>query len=251
MEITDIIRIIVLVVVVMTIVYYIYQSIVQYRNKMNLSPWLIYGTKTAGSTTIVPSNQIPMSVDGKYGIEFSYAWWMYIRKIGDKYLHVFHKGDSNANPLQAPGVWIDKGTNSLTFNMNTFSAVKETCQIGNLPMNKWFHVTMVVMNKFIDIYVNGNLKKRCALKGLPKQNFGDVYIADQGGWDGFISQLRYFAYALPYYKIKQMVKAGPSQAACIDTGEAVPPYLAEDYWTNTGFPDFSGDLVGSKKAKSS
>ena len=32
---------------------------------------------------------------------------------------------------------------------------------------------------------------------------------------------------------------------------AVPPYLAEDYWTNTGFPDFSGDLDGSKKAKSS
>ena len=37
-----------------------------------------------------------------------------------------------------------------------------------------------------------------------------------------------------------MIKSGPSREPCIDTGEATPPYLADDYWTTTGFPKYDG-----------
>ena len=41
-----------------------------------------------------------------------------------------------------------------------------------------------------------------------------------------------------------MIKSGPSREPCIDTGEATPPYLADDYWTTTGFPKYDGGSSG-------
>ncbi len=120
--------------------------------------------------------------------------------------------------------------------MNTFYSVKETCDIGNLPSGKWFHVTISCINKNLDIYVNGRLKKRCVLKGIPKQNFGDLHITSDGGFDGFLSKFRYFNYAVPYYKIEQMVSDGPSQAPCEDTSAAIPPFFANNWWFGTGYP---------------
>ena len=68
----SLVRIIVLSIVIITIVYLIYNFIIQYKTADNNAPWLIYGSKTASnSSTIVPSNKIPLSEDGKYGIEFS------------------------------------------------------------------------------------------------------------------------------------------------------------------------------------
>ena len=237
-------NLIILGIVIITVVYLSYRLYYDYKNTMNNEPWLIYGTKSASaSTTVVPAEKIPRSADGRYGIEFSYSFWMYMNSVkGDKWKHVFHKGDNTAYPLQAPGVWIYPNENKLAINMNTFSSLKESCDIGNLPMGKWFHITMVVMNRFIDIYVNGELKKRCKYQGLPKQNYGDLYINMWDGFDGFISQFRYFAYALPYFKINQILKQGPSQKPCIDTGEKTPPYLASDYWQTTGFPKYKGKI---------
>ena len=234
-------RMVVIGIVAITLVYLVYRVVVSYRTTMDNEPWLIYGTKSASaSTTQVPAQKILRSADGQYGIEFSYAFWMYISSLGSKnWKHVFHKGSPDAYPNQAPGVWIYPEENKLAINMNTFASVKETCDIGNLPMGKWFHISIVVMNRFMDVYINGQLKKRCKFKGIPKQNYGDLYINNWEGFDGFMSQFRYFSYALPYYKIEQIIKLGPSQAPCVDTGER-PPYLASDYWQTTGFPSYSG-----------
>ena len=58
----SIVRIIVLSIVVITIVYLVYNFIVQYTSANNNAPWLIYGSKTASnSSTIVPANKIPLS----------------------------------------------------------------------------------------------------------------------------------------------------------------------------------------------
>ena len=231
-------------IIVITVIYVGYTVINDMKSTLANEPWLIYGTKSASSSTIVvPAEKVPMSQDGQYGIEFSYSLWMFINSVkGDKYKHVFHKGNSTAYPLQAPGVWIYPNENKLGINMNTFSSLKESCDVGNIPMGKWFHLSIVVMNHYIDIYINGELKKRCKFKGLPKQNYDDVIINNWEGYDGFISQFRYFSYALPYYKIEQILKQGPSQAPCNDTGEGVPPYLASDYWQSTGFPDYTGKI---------
>ena len=70
---------------------------------------------------------------------------------------------------------------------------------------------------------------RTKFESVPKQNFGDVWINMNGGFEGYLSRLQYFRYALDYKEIESIVKAGPSKDVCGDTGE-LPPYLDDNWW---------------------
>lgn len=224
--------------VVVFIGYTIYTLGIDFFQSYNNEPFLVKGNKLGKHSMIIPGHMVPPSIDQKYGAEFSYSMWIYITDYTYKqneWKHILHKGSQTAMPLQAPGIWLYPKENKIAINMNTFHSVKESCDVGNIPVGKWFHLTVVVIGKYIDVYINGRLKKRCEFKGVPKQNYGDVYINQWQGFDGFLSNVRYFAYALPFYRIEQLVKDGPSTEACMDEPTATPPYLAPDWWERNGF----------------
>lgn len=231
---------IVSILIIIFTLYFIYRLFRDYNSFHNNEPWIVRGTKTARSPKVIPGELIKESTDSQYGIEFTYVMWLYVNDWttfkSSEYKHVMHKGDQSGMPLQAPGIWLYPNENKLAINMNTFKSIKETCDIGNIPVSKWFHLTIMVIGNNMDVYVNGKLKKRCQYDGIPRQNFGDLYISQFGGFDGFMSNMRYYNYALSYPKLEQIVNDGPSKDNCIDTG-AKPPYLSDRYWFQTGFPD--------------
>lgn len=231
---------------VIVVIYYLYKTIVGgYDDTLAKEPWLVQTTKGANETTLVSSQKIPQSSGGQYGMEFSYSMWMFISQWTDNSQwtganaglhHVLSKGDDQA-ALQAPGIWLAPKTNKLIIKMNTYNteAPVETCGIDNIPVKKWVHVSVVVMNRYLDVYINGHLKKRCILRGLPRQNFGNVFINARGGFDGYMSRVRYFAYALPLWKIDQLVADGPSDAPPADLSVR-PPYLDSRWWLTSNYP---------------
>ena len=75
----------------------------------------------------------------------------------------------------------------------------------------------------------GNLKE---LSSLPKQNTDDFWVSMFGGFEGYLSNIRYYSYAIDFTEINSMMKAGPSINNCIDTGE-IPPYLDDNWWFST------------------
>ena len=229
-----------IIVIGMLIIYFLVRLGLDYTNMKDNAPFMIDGTRIANQPKIVKGNKIIPSFDRQYGIEFSYAFWIYIEgstyNNTGSFKHVFHKGNSSSVPLQAPGVWLYPSENKMAIIMNTNTAVKNSCDVGNLPMNKWVHVCITTIGSQLDVYINAKLKKRCKLDGIPKQNYGDLYITKWGGFDGFLSNMRYFGYALPFYRLEQLFKEGPSKAPCTETG-VEPPYLAPDYWMTTGFPN--------------
>jgi len=233
---------IVFILVISFLAYTIYSLAVDFLQSNNSEPFLVKGTKLGKNTMIIPGSKVPPSIDGKYGVEFSYSMWIFINDWTykqDEWKHILHKGSHTGMPLQSPGIWLYPRENRMAINMNTFYSVKESCDIGNIPINKWFHLTVVVIGKYIDVYINGRLKKRCQFKGVPKQNYGDVYINQFQGFDGFLSNVRYFSNALPFYRIEQLVKDGPASGSCIDDAQTLPPYLAPDWWEKSGFNKMS------------
>jgi hypothetical protein len=242
--------------VLVAILYFVIKTVNdQYSNTILREPWLVETTKSASNQQIVPGNIIQPSNDSQFGIEFSYSLWMYIDGWSDdsryttidedgknvQLSHILHKGDSLANSIQTPGIWLQRVENDLRIvvKINTFNTIKdckgeacylEKCSIGNIPLNKWVHLNLVVINKNVDLYINGYLKKRCLLKGLPNQNIGDVYLNSFGGFKGFLSRVRYFNYALPVWKIEQILKQGPSPYTGPDISNTIPPYLGDSWW---------------------
>ena len=154
-----------------------------------------------------------------------------------QYKHVFHKGNDNINyanapigmnqPNNAPGLYIAPNTNALVVVMNTFNNIEEKVTIDNIPLNKWVCVQIRVENHQLDTYINGKLAKRLIMAGVPKQNYGDVYVAMNGGFSGYMSDLGYFNYGLGTTEIQRIIAAGPDlQMTGNNLTESVPKYLS-------------------------
>lgn len=99
--------------------------------------------------------------------------------------------------------------------------------IQNVPFKNWFHLSLVFINKYVDIYVNGNLYNRFELANIIKQN---NYNLNFGQNSSKIMRLQYFNYALPNYKIQNLVsntdiKVDPTINKYIDNN-----YLNKKYW---------------------
>jgi hypothetical protein len=113
-------------------------------------------------------------------------------------------------PNNAPGLYIRPNSNDLVVIMNTFNVINEELIIPDVPLNKWVNVIIRCQNKTLDVYINGTITRSINLIGVPKQNYGDVYVALNGGFNGYISNLWYYNYALGTTAIQNIVKNGPN-----------------------------------------
>jgi hypothetical protein len=61
--------------------------------------------------------------------------------------------------------------------MNCFDSWNNFTDIKNIPVDKWFHLTVSCKGNTFLIYVNGNLKMKTRFKNNtpPYQNYGNVY----------------------------------------------------------------------------
>ena len=194
---------------------------------VNNNPHLINGMVDAKQLIIIPQDPsasgsitIPRSVNGPNGIEFSWSVWIYINDLtylSGQYRHIFHKGNDNISstnglnfPNNAPGMYISPNSNELTVIMNTYNDINDEITVSDIPLNKWVNVILRCRNNTLDIYVNGTITKSVSLSGIPKQNYGNVYVAMNGGFDGYISNLWYYSYALGTNEISNISSNGPN-----------------------------------------
>jgi hypothetical protein len=147
------------------------------------------------------------------GLEFSYSVWIYIQDWTRGWKNIFVKGDATdgagTNSARAPGLWLYPDTNALHARINTFASPNEGCDIKNIPLQKWVHITYVLNNRTVDIYIDGKLERSCVLRGVPKLNDEPVRVCDNGGYFGKISNLVYFRYALKPDEVYKIYASGP------------------------------------------
>lgn len=221
--------------------------------KESNSPYIFNGTIEGSHSVVVPQdpkydNAIPIlrSVNEKHGIEFSWSLWMFLDdntiSSGDTNIHIFHKGDSyingNLHKIAAPGLYLNSNTNNLLVTMNTHDSTElEQIEVSGIPMNKWVNIIIRVKNRRVDVYINGTIKRSVELSGVPKQNYGEIFIAQNNIHSlkgSKLSNLRYHDYALNVYDIQKLVQSGPNRklitsSAMTDNSSS---YLAFDWYYN-------------------
>ena len=225
--------------------------------KESSSPYIFNGTIEGSHSVVVPQdpkydNAIPIlrSVNEKNGIEFSWSLWMFLDdnavSNGNTNIHIFHKGDSHTtgdlHKIAAPGLYLDGQNNNLLVTMNTHNSGKdddklEKIEVSGVPMNKWVNIIIRVKNRRIDVYINGTIKRSVELNGVPKQNYGEIFIAQNTSpslQGSKLSNLRYHDHALNVYDIQKLVQSGPNRklvtsSAMTDNSSS---YLAFDWYYN-------------------
>jgi len=220
---------ILLILVVFLILFNLGISIIGYFTEPATDPFLVNGLIEGTFSKVIPQDpkqtnsiQIFRSNDQSKGMEFTWSTWLYLSDLGreeNKYQHVFSKGDGNINSTtnlsmvnNGPGLYINPMKNSLHIIMNTVSPTDEntTIDIDNIPIKKWVHVALRLQNTVLDVYINGVIVNRLLLNNTPKQNYGDVYVCQNGGFSGKLSNLRYYDRALNVFEINNIVSAGPN-----------------------------------------
>ena len=201
-------------------------SLLSFYFKPDQSPHLIDGMVDAKQMIIFPQDPssngsvtIYRSVNATDGLEFTWSTWIFINNLQTNagiFKHIFSKGNDNLTengmiqPNNAPGLYIAPNTNDLVVVMNTYNVINEEIVIPDIPINKWLNVIIRCQNTTLDVYINGTIARSINLVGVPKQNFGNVYVAMNGGFDGYISNLWYYNYALGTSSIQNIINNGPN-----------------------------------------
>ena len=202
-------------------------------------------TTNSNAKTLSKSN----NQDG--GVEFSWSCWLYVNSITTNpaehsiYKHVFSKGNNNWNtsssnppgvsyPNNSPGVYLSPTTNDLYVFMNTYDVVSEEIVVNAIPLNKWFNLTICCVNKSLDVYINGIVVNSHQLISVPKQNYGDVFVCNNGGFSGNLSNLIYYNKAISLKTIQQIVSSGPNfnLMSGSKTNQKEYNYLSMDWYFN-------------------
>ncbi len=224
------------------------------------NPILIDGMINSKQMVIIPQNPskkgakpILRSNNEREGLEFTWSVWIFVNDedfSATQYKHIFHKGNDNIDstgvnyPNNGPGLYLTPRINSaqgntagLKIKMNTFTKIDEDVVISNLPLHKWVNIIIrVTKQNQMDVYISGTLTKRVMLSGVPKQNYGDVYVSMNGGFDGNTADLRYFESAIGTNKIKSIVDNGPNTTYAVGTMEVkeeTNDYLSTRWYLKT------------------
>jgi hypothetical protein len=233
-------------------------SIMTYFFQPNGSPKLINGMIDATQQLVFyqdPSGStgkstIYRSANERDGLEFTWSVWIYIKNLqylDGRFRHIFYKGDSNLSPNglnfpnNAPGLYIAPDTNALVVIMNTYNVINEEVIIPDIPLNKWVNIIVRCENNTLDVYINGTISRSVELNGIPKQNFGNVFVAANGGFEGNIADLWYFNHALGTAAIQEIFDNGPKTTLASASMSSTASGSTNDYLSMRWFFYGSGD----------
>lgn len=245
-------------------IYYYYKYYVVNSSKGLV---LLKEPKDATNTVVISQNPtkktnlfINKSFNKDGGIEFTYSFWMAIKNMDlvnkNKWKHIFHKGErdiTNINSenehtsLMSPGVFIHPSSNTLRIYLLVpsieLNKTLEYVDISNIPLRKWVNITFTftqqkksissnkILHNSLDVYVNGLLKTRKLLSKAPKQFDKDLWINLNNGFDGLISNLKYYDSAIGSKEIYNIMRECPSETSCGLKADC-PEYLSSNWWLN-------------------
>ena len=236
--------------------------LILYFTKPDKQPYLIKGLVAGSSRKFIPQDpktgtavRIYRSNNENRGLEFTWSVWLKRNSLPNdtqdqamdntkEYEHIFSKGkfQPEVNGIttigNSPGVYFkgnDPNVNKILIRMDTvvndtLTNHFEEVEIDDIPLRRWFHLAIRVENKIMDIYINGVVTKRVVFTKLPKQNYEGVYVNHNGGFDGALSDLRYFDSGLNVFQILNIVTAGPDLRSADDDKNKNYDYLANSWY---------------------
>ena len=111
-----------------------------------------------------------------------------------------HSGSEGFETLGAPA----PGSNP-----NTDGPSIHTCNVSNVPLQRWVNLIVSVYGRSLDVYIDGKLVRTCVLENTafvdPKAG---VYVTPDGGFAGWTSNFQYWNDATNPQQAWNIYKAG-------------------------------------------
>ena len=182
---------------------------------------------------IITSDKIPTS---KYGIEFTYSFWLYVHSFEATDLPklIFLRGFENSYGESSPIVFMDAKSNRLNVCVRTNMSITTTslgditkpdskflfASIEYMPMQRWVHVAFMIKENLLTVCLDGELYtvenvldfSVSGVNPLISSQSGDMTVGNipgSAGVRGHLTQLELFNYALSLDDVYSIYKKGP------------------------------------------
>lgn len=224
--------------IIISAIYVIHMYTEKYRDIRNV---LTQPVVAANNGIMIKAADFPTTIPNR-GIKFTMSMWMYVASWmfnNNKEKDIFRKGDFR--------IYLHKSLNDLIIEVPMFpvekSKIGETTTyytvdrliFKDFPIQKWVNLVVVVDGRSVDLWINGKLYQSVTLPNIVYFNnadnvyliapsvasYGSIKQADgsvvtvmqspgsAGGFDGFLSGVTYFKYALPREDIIDLFERGP------------------------------------------
>jgi hypothetical protein len=135
---------------------------------------------------------------------YAYSVWFYIDDWSYRYGEpkiILGRLDKDLNP--SPSIVLGAIENNLKIETTVYPSSQSTdssthtCNVDNVPVQKWVNVIASLYGRTMDVYIDGKLVRTCVLPGVAKiANNAPVYVTPMGGFSGYTSNIKYFANSL-------------------------------------------------------
>ena len=82
--------------------------------------------------------------------------------------------------------------------------------VYNIPLNRWFHLAITGNSLNTSTYIDGYLYNSKPMGAFLKDNNGDLFVTQNGGFGGALTQLRYYNRSLTAREIHYRASLGPN-----------------------------------------
>jgi hypothetical protein len=206
--------IVIIVIIVYVLIYSIYKSIKATNVANSQSPVIVSNIIDA----YVGRGPITVSAP-TMGLGQSISTWIYITDWNynfGSYKPIIIQGSLD-NRQFYPGLFLYPDTNALkVITLTSIAGEGESCDVQNIPLQKWVHICYVLDNRNVDIYIDGKLERSCALKGIPQigtssSTTNNIYITpgNPAGFMGKVGRTQYFTYTIQPNKVVDLYQHGP------------------------------------------
>ena len=230
-RITLVILFIILLYVAIRIIFYILSYYYSEQKHITIIKGRLSGKSKTYPTDPDEENGIEI-VRSKHGLQFTYTMWLKCFSISSSETIIFTKGSSDG-ASSCPAIAVT-GTNTKHLNfevrIDEYESATQVLEIKNLPIMKWFNVTIVVNQPHMYVYINGSLKDSYTTETIFKQNLDSIYV-DATTID--IADLTYYPSALNGFHIRNIVSKGVDTNAAEKVEDDIfPSYLHNSFYTN-------------------
>lgn len=168
----------------------------------------------------------PSSLPTGGNSDYTYSIWVFIENWNYRYgqiKNIFGRLDKNNQP--APSLSLDESENNLLCTLQTYpssgtdpnSGTPYTCELKNIPLQKWTNIILTLNNRTLDMYLDGKLVRTCVLPGVPTTSSAPVNITPNGGFSGYISNFQYLAKSVNPTQAYSIYKEGYGGASYLSS----------------------------------
>lgn len=181
-------------------------------------PYTLQDIKDGKTASTISASSLATNGTNIPSTNFAYSIWFYVNDWNYRYGEpkvIFGrmgassdkdkgsiKGINGLDPC--PAVVLGANANNLSVSLGCYPGVDKppskgsnttihTCNVANVPIQKWVNLVVSVYGRTMDLYIDGKLVRTCLLPGIASvNNNADLYVTPYGGFNGWTSKLQYF-----------------------------------------------------------